>query len=117
MGGVKSKAATKEALNLIDELTEQNKVTVFSKTYCGFCKLAKTALDSTGVEYFVLELDTIHEGKPTGDEIQQALASKTGQRTVPNVFIGKESIGGGQEVSAMKANGQLQEKLKQVGAL
>jgi hypothetical protein len=29
-----------------------------------------------------------------GDEIQNALAQMTGQRTVPNVFIGGESIGG-----------------------
>lgn len=112
MGGVKSK----EAMNLIDKLTSEHKVTVFSKTYCGFCNLAKTTLDATGVEYFVLELDSI-QGKPTGQEIQQALASKTGQRTVPNVFIGKESIGGGEEVQAMKENGQLEKKLKQVGAL
>ena len=45
------------AKQLVDGIIADNKVAVFSKTYCPFCKMAKEALDSTGVKYFVLELD------------------------------------------------------------
>lgn len=41
-------------------MTEQinaNKVMVFSKTYCPFCKMAKDALNQTGVKYGLVELD------------------------------------------------------------
>ena len=38
----------------------------------------------------VYELDV----EPDGDDIQNALASWTGQRSVPNVFVGGKHIGG-----------------------
>ena len=112
MGGSKSKP-TEEALALIQDLTTQHKVTVFSKTYCGFCRLAKQTLDSTGVTYHVMELDV----DPSGDAVQVALHHKTGQRTVPNVFIGKQSVGGGEEVASLHRSGKLTEMLKEIGAL
>ena len=43
----------------VDDLIEKNKVVVFSKTYCPFCKMAKAALNTTGVKYETVELDTV----------------------------------------------------------
>ena len=37
-----------------------------------------------------------------GDSIQSALASLTGRRTVPNVFISGSSIGGGDDTEALQ---------------
>ena len=50
-----------------------------------------------------------------GSAIQDALAEITGQSTVPNVFIGKEHIGGNSDVQAKKK--QLPALLKDAGAL
>lgn len=52
----------------------------------------------------ILELDVI----PQGDQIQGALHSQTGQRTVPNVFINGKHIGGNSDLQALSAKGQLQ---------
>lgn len=41
----------------VDEKIANNKVMVFSKSYCPFCKMAKDALNETGVKYAVVELD------------------------------------------------------------
>lgn len=56
-----------------------NKVVVFSKTYCQFCKKAKTALGDAGLkDYLVIELDQ----REDGDEIQDALLKIAGSRSV-----------------------------------
>ena len=64
-----------------------NKVAVFSKTYCPFCKKAKEALKESGLkDYFLLELDEMDDG----DAVQDALLQITGGRSVRLVrFIGK----------------------------
>merc|ERR1719422_2941930 len=63
---------------------------VFSKTTCPFCTKIKQLFDSLKFKYEVLELDQISDGA----EIQAALAEKSGQRTVPNVYINGEHVGG-----------------------
>ena len=58
---------------------KENKVVVFSKTYCPFCKKAKEALSSTGLkDYALIELDE----RDDGDEIQDILKGITGGRSV-----------------------------------
>ena len=50
-----------------------------------------------------------------GDEIQAALKELTSQTTVPNVFVGREHIGGNSDVQAKKS--ELPGMLKEAGAL
>lgn len=47
-----------------------------------------------------------------GAEIQEALLELTGQRTVPNVFIGGQHIGGNSDVQALKSADKLDDKIK-----
>lgn len=58
-------------------------------------------------EFFVIELDEVEDG----DAIQDYLAQKTGQRTVPNIFIKQQHIGGCDDLLRIKASGQLQKLL------
>lgn len=55
-----------------------------------------------------MELDEESDGA----EIQEALLELTGQRTVPNVFIAGEHIGGNSDVQALKSQGKLDSKIK-----
>lgn len=55
----------------------------------------------------VLELDNMDNGA----EIQAALLDISGQRTVPNVFIKGQHLGGNSETQAAAKNGKLQEML------
>ena len=58
---------------------KSNKVVVFSKTYCPYCKMAKTTLADAGLkDYLLFELDN----REDGDEIMDALLKITGGRTV-----------------------------------
>ncbi|RYR54638.1 hypothetical protein Ahy_A06g029944 [Arachis hypogaea] len=78
------------ALPKAKEIVSSNPVVVFSKTYCPFCVEVKELFTKLGVTIKVIELNT----EADGSEIQSALAEWTGQRTVPNVFIGGNHIGG-----------------------
>ena len=84
---------------------------MFSKSYCPYCRATKQLLSSQGVKAYVIELDEVNDG----DEIQSALADITGQRTVPNVFIGHKHIGGNSDLQALKS--ELPKLLKDAGAL
>ena len=65
------------------------------------------------VEVCLVELDE----KPKGSEIQISLAEISGQRTVPNIFIGGQHFGGCSELQAGMSDGSLQNKLNQAGVI
>ncbi len=76
---------------------------VFSKSYCPYCKAAKSTLDKHEPSDEHLELDQ----EDDGTEIQNALYEITGQRTVPNIFINKQHIGGNSELPVTSGQGCL----------
>ena len=43
--------------------------------------------------------------------LRQEIAQRSGQRTVPQIFIGEESIGGFMELRALEVSGELDEML------
>jgi len=43
--------------------------------------------------------------------LRQEVVRRTGRRTVPQIFIGDESIGGFTELRALEVSGELAEKL------
>ena len=81
---------------------------VYSKSWCPFCQRTKGLFDSLGVEYTAVELDQLDDGPA----IQDALLGLTQQRTVPNVFVGGEPLGGNDDTMRAAASGKLQEMLK-----
>jgi glutaredoxin 3 len=78
------------ALPKTKEIVSSNPVVVFSKTYCPFCVNVKQLLTQLGATFKAIELDT----ETDGSDVQSALKEWTGQKTVPNVFIGGNHIGG-----------------------
>lgn len=80
---------------------------VFSKSYCPFCTKAKEALTKLNVQFEVLELDVVKDG----DKIQNALEEMTKQRTVPNIFVKGQHVGGCDATLAKIADGSLQKML------
>ncbi|KAI0081112.1 glutaredoxin-domain-containing protein [Panus rudis PR-1116 ss-1] len=73
------------AKDLVEKTIADNKIAIFSKSYCPYCRRAKALLTSEfpDAQTAILELDEMDEGS----EIQNYLHQKTGQRTVPNIFI------------------------------
>ena len=84
-----------------------NKVMVYSKSYCPFCVQTKNLLNEKGIEFKVKELDQIADGQ----KIQDALAQMTNQRTVPNIFINGEHLGGNSDLVKANDDGSLATKV------
>jgi glutaredoxin 3 len=79
-------------------------VTIYTTTYCPYCTRAKQVLKKQGVSF--TEVDV------TGDDAKRSwLVATTGQRTVPQVFFGDESIGGCTDLEAIVASGELAQRL------
>jgi glutaredoxin len=81
-------------------------IVIFSKTYCGFSKSLKNLLKT---EYEVTPDPTIVEldKHKNGRELQDYIASKTGRKTVPNLFVNGISRGGSDEMKKLHNEGKL----------
>ncbi|KAJ3193488.1 hypothetical protein HK101_004733 [Irineochytrium annulatum] len=94
-------------MSAIKELTDaaisSNKVMVFSKSYCPYCRKAKSLLDSLKVPYLAYELDN----RDDGNDIQNYLQTLSGQRTVPNIFINGTHLGGCDDLHEAQRSGKL----------
>ncbi|KAI9294155.1 putative glutaredoxin [Neoconidiobolus thromboides FSU 785] len=75
---------------LVDRAISSGTIVIFSKTYCPYCTKAKQFASTLGAPVEVIELDT----RDDGSEIQSYLLDLTKQRTVPNVFVKGQHIGG-----------------------
>ncbi|GAA5878364.1 hypothetical protein JCM8547_007532 [Rhodosporidiobolus lusitaniae] len=91
----------------VEAKIDNAKVVVFSKSYCPYCRSTKDLLKSLEVDFDAYELDQMDEGS----EWQNYLAEKTGQRTVPSVFINKQHIGGNSDLQAKHKSGELKKLL------
>lgn len=89
-------------------MIDENKVVVFSATYCPYCVKAKEAIATTGEKPAVIELDE----HPRGREIHSVVVGMTGQRTVPVVFVCGQRVGGGDDTVRLAANGELARMLE-----
>ncbi|KAG7349692.1 glutathione peroxidase [Nitzschia inconspicua] len=104
-----------EVANFVEARIEGSEIMVFSKQYCPFCKKTKALLKElleqekfSRIEMNVLELDQFADGGEAATSIQQYLLKKTGQRTVPNIFIGANHIGGNSDLQELHASGMLE---------
>ncbi len=79
-------------------------VTIYTTTYCPYCRQAEKFLHDKGVPFKQVDV--------TEDEATRAkLVELTGQRTVPQIFIGEESIGGYSDMMKLHSKGELDPKL------
>ncbi|KAH8232857.1 hypothetical protein KR026_001095 [Drosophila bipectinata] len=90
--------------NFVRDTIQNNKVVIFSKSYCPYCSMAKEQFRKLEVKAYVVELDQ----RDDGNEIQAVLGEMTGARTVPRCFIDGKFIGGGTDVKRLYEQGILQ---------
>jgi glutaredoxin 3 len=76
-------------------------VTIYTTSWCPYCKAAKTLLDGKSVSYDEIDVD----GRP---ELRRAMTERAGGRTsVPQIFIGEKHVGGSDDIHALDARGEL----------
>uniref|UniRef100_A0A8C4QC28 Glutaredoxin-2, mitochondrial n=1 Tax=Eptatretus burgeri TaxID=7764 RepID=A0A8C4QC28_EPTBU len=104
MGGLVSHPAlVSPASAFIENVISNNCVVIFSKSSCPFCVMANRVFEELGSSYATVELDC----RDDGPALQQVLIGRTGMRTVPQVFVNGNLIGGGSETKRLYAEGKL----------
>lgn len=76
-------------------------VEIYTSPLCGFCHAAKRLLSAKGVSFS--EVDVWSEPDRKAEMIQRA----NGGRTVPQIFIGGEHVGGSDDLHALERAGKL----------
>jgi alkyl hydroperoxide reductase subunit F len=81
-----------------------NKIEIYSKDWCPYCAKAKSLLESKQLGYSEIDITT--------DRVrEQEMIERSGRRTVPQIFIDGEPIGGYDDLASVNAAGELDRRL------
>ena len=76
-------------------------IQIYTSPLCGYCHAAKRLLQSKSVEF--LEIDLANEPDRREEMVQRA----NGGRTVPQIFIDENHVGGCDDLYALERAGKL----------
>jgi cysteine synthase A len=108
-------AAPAEALEFLDEATHDtsNPVVLFALEWCEFCWSVRKTFAAYDIPYRSIDLDSVayQEGN-RGGNIRKAIEQRTGLKTIPQIYVGGEHLGGATETFDAIRDGSFQELLK-----
>ena len=81
--------------------TDDMKVTVYTTTYCAWCRRAEQLLDRRGIAYSTID---VTDDPDMREQLEQRA---NGRSTVPVIFFDDRVIGGYQELASLDAAGGL----------
>ena len=112
----------------VKEHIAANDVMVFAKSYCRFSKRSRALLEylhnMPGIlgpggshnKWSLNIIDINRMPQNDGPLVQAELLQVTGQRTVPNIFIQGQHIGGNSMLRSLNSSGILEDILKEISA-
>ena len=107
---------TEAALKFTDDVIgdPEQPVALFALEWCEFCWSLRKMFARYEIPYRSIDLDSVaYQEDNRGGEIRAALTDRTGMKTIPQVFVGGEFIGGCTEVFDAFREGHLQKLLEQ----
>jgi glutaredoxin 3 len=78
---------------------------MYTTRFCPFCVRAKQLFDGKKIAYKEIAVDN-------DPSLRQEMMRKSGQRTVPQIWINDKHIGGCDELYTLQRSGQLESFLK-----
>lgn len=109
-------AAPADALEFLDVTTQdaENPVVMFSLEWCEFCWSVRKLMAEYEIPYQIIELDSVaYQEDNKGANIRAAILERTGLRTVPQIYVGGEHIGGATEFFDALKDGSMKTRLEQ----
>ena len=82
------------------------KIEIYTWQYCPFCIRAKALLDQKGINYQEYSIDGDQEARSI------MIDRANGRKTVPQIFINDEGIGGCEELYSLESSNQLDKLMK-----
>ena len=80
-------------------------VTMYSTRFCPYCIRARMLLDSKQVEYTDISVDS----KP---DLRREMMQRSGRRTVPQIWVGEQHVGGFDDLARLEQHGSLDQLLQ-----
>ena len=81
-----------------------HKIEIYSKGWCPFCSKAKSLLQSKQLDYAEIDITTDLAR-------EQEMIDRSGRRTVPQIFIDGDAVGGYDDLANINATGELDQRL------
>ena len=82
------------------------RIVMYATGWCGFCAQARALLQSKNVPFEEIDVDA----RPGA---RAEMITRSGRRTVPQIFIGETHVGGYDDLLDLEAGGGLDPLLKQ----
>jgi cysteine synthase len=111
-------AVTPAAAAFVDEVTSDREqpVVMFALEWCEFCWSVRRMLADYEIAYRSVDLDSVaYQENDWGGQIRAALAAKTTWKTIPQIFVGGEFVGGCTDAFDAWKAGRLQQLLDKHG--
>lgn len=91
-------------------------VVMFALEWCEFCWAVRKLFSKCNIPYRSIDLDSVvYQKDDFGGKVRLALQERTGIKTIPQVFVGGELIGGCTETFDAFKSGRLQRQLEAGG--
>jgi len=88
-------------------------VVLFALEWCEFCWSLRKMFAKYEIPYRSIDLDSVaYQEDNKGGKIRAALRERTGSKTIPQVFVGGQFIGGATELFDSQKDGELAELLE-----
>ena len=116
--GAATPAVTPAAAAFVDEATRDaaRPVVMFALEWCEFCWSVRRMFAAYDIPYRSVDLDSVaFQQDDWGGQIRAALTAKTSMKTIPQIFVGGEFIGGATDAFDKWRSGRLQELLDRAG--
>ncbi|KAF3623976.1 Monothiol glutaredoxin-S6 [Capsicum baccatum] len=100
-------------MDVVNRLGAESPVVIFGKSNCCMSHSIETLIRNFGANPTVYNLDEIEKGK----KLEKALIEMGCNPSTPAIFIGKEFVGGSDEVMSLNVKGKLKELLIKANAI
>ncbi len=86
---------------------------LFALEWCEFCWSVRKMFAKYGIPYRSIDLDSVaYQENNKGGDIRKALEHDTGLKTIPQIYVGGQHIGGATELFDACMDGSLQKLLE-----
>jgi cysteine synthase A len=108
--------APEDASQFVEEVTSNTDepVVMFSHEWCEFCWSVRKMFAKYEIPYRSIDLDSVeYQQDNKGGKIRAALRERTTSKTIPQIFIGGQYIGGATELFDAARDGSMQKLLEE----
>ncbi|MGO4100270.1 glutaredoxin 3 [Pseudomonas sp. TAF7] len=72
-------------------------VTMYTTSTCPYCRAAKRLLNAKGIRYVEIDVQSA--------SVKSEMVSRSGRRTVPQIFFGNHHVGGFDDLAQLESEG------------